>query len=229
VAWYVNHLLPFSFASNLTYTANATGVYSGIVASGNGDSSDATNVNNTFLRGVQPTDEDGVAQFYSIFPGHYTGRTPHVHILAHLNSSVNCNNTITAGTVSHVGQLFFDQSLISQVELTAPYSTNTQELTLNADDMIFGEEADEMDPMMEYVLLGDSVEDGILAWITIGVDTTASYSVSSAASWTAHGGVPNANSGMGGGMGGGPNGTMGGPPSGMPSGAMPSGAAPTGL
>ena len=34
------------------WACNSTGVYSGIVASGNGDSSDLTNLNNTFLRGL---------------------------------------------------------------------------------------------------------------------------------------------------------------------------------
>lgn len=34
------------------WACNSTGVYSGITASGNGDSSDATNLNNTFLRGL---------------------------------------------------------------------------------------------------------------------------------------------------------------------------------
>lgn len=71
------------------------------------------------------------------------------------------------------------------------------------------EEAADMDPVMEYVLLGDSVEDGLLAWISVGVDTTAAYSVSSAATWTSHGGVENPNSGIGGGF----------PPGGVPSGS----------
>jgi len=59
-----------------------------------------------------------------------------------------------------------------------------------------------MDPVMEYALLGDGVEDGILAWITVGIDVSADHSVSSAATWTGHGGVANA-----GGRGGAPGGT----------------------
>lgn len=50
---------------------NSTGVYSGVVASGNGvGTADPSNLNNTFLRGLQPTDEDGVAKFTTLFPGH---------------------------------------------------------------------------------------------------------------------------------------------------------------
>ena len=43
-------------------------------ASGNGNSDDLTNLDNTFLRGIVQTDANGVAQYESIVPGHYTGR-----------------------------------------------------------------------------------------------------------------------------------------------------------
>lgn len=49
---------------------NSTGVYSGVSASGNGDSdSDTSNLDATFLRGIQPTDVNGVVQIETIFPG----------------------------------------------------------------------------------------------------------------------------------------------------------------
>ncbi|PWW74372.1 aromatic compound dioxygenase, partial [Tuber magnatum] len=171
--------------------ANASGVYSGVVADGNGDSSDASNINKTFTRGLRPTSSEGVAQLLSIFPGYYTGRTTHVHILAHVNATLHRNQTLSGGHNAHVGQFFFDQSLISAVSAVAPYSASTKEYTPNANDTILAQEADSMDPIMEYALLGDGVEDGILAWITVGLDASADYSVSSAVTWTAHGGVAN--------------------------------------
>lgn len=58
---------------------NATGVYSGVVADGNGNSNDESNSNTTFLRGIQSSGSDGVVQFESIFPGHYAGRAVHIH------------------------------------------------------------------------------------------------------------------------------------------------------
>jgi protocatechuate 3,4-dioxygenase beta subunit len=184
---------------------NSTGVYSGIIASGNGDSSDTANINATFLRGLQATDSDGVAQFDTLFPGHYTGRAPHIHVLAHFNGTTYANGTYGGGYVSHVGQIFFDQDLISQVEATSPYSTNTQDLTANADDSILSEEAATTDPVVEYSLLGDDVSAGVFAWIAFGIDLTSEYSVTPAANLYAEGGVENANSGAGGGSGG--NGT----------------------
>ena len=48
---------------------NATGVYSGVVANGNGNTSDESNLDATFLRGLSPTDADGIVSFQTIFPG----------------------------------------------------------------------------------------------------------------------------------------------------------------
>ncbi|KAI0310611.1 Intradiol ring-cleavage dioxygenase, partial [Amylostereum chailletii] len=187
--------------------ANSTGVYAGIVANGNGNSDDASNLNSTFLRGIQETDADGVAQFLTVFPGHYTSRATHIHILAQENGTTFANGTYKASDVKHVGQFFFDQDLITQVEATSPYTTNTQTLTTNAEDSILSSEAGTIDPVLEYVLLGEDVSDGIFAWGAMGINVTASYDVSSAATLTEDGGVANANSGVGGGAGGAPSGS----------------------
>lgn len=174
---------------------NATGVYSGVVANGNGDTSDASNINNTAFRGLAPTDVDGVVTFTSVFPGHYTGRTTHIHVLGSYNGTVLKNNTYSGGVGAHVGQLFFDQALIWEVEATGAYATNTQDITRNVNDMIYNQSAATgFDPIMEYTLLGDTVEDGIFAWISVGVDMTLAKSVSAASTITANGGVANTNS-----------------------------------
>ncbi|KIW25793.1 uncharacterized protein PV07_08937 [Cladophialophora immunda] len=207
---------------------NSTGVYSGVVASGNGNSNDSTNLNQTFLRGIQQTDGNGIAQFETLFPGHYTGRANHIHVLTHNQNAttVRVNGTLLGTNASanvhasHVGQLFFDQDLIAQVEAVSPYATNTQELTLNSEDSILGSEADSTDPFVEYVLLGDTVQDGILAWISIGIDPTEDEEVSNAATYYKDGGVASDNNAMGGAGGGSPpNGTAA--SQGAPSGSLP--------
>ncbi|CAO2658348.1 Nn.00g060710.m01.CDS01 [Neocucurbitaria sp. VM-36] len=180
---------------------NSTGVYGGVIAGGNGNQADATNINNTMFRGIQFSDEDGVLQFDTTFPGHYTGRTPHIHVLAHVNSTLNAlNSTLTGGYVSHVGQLFFDQSLITEVEAVAPYTSNTQDLLLNVDDGIFSEEAATSDPVINYVYLGDEVADGLFGWVTIGLNPNAVTTPRAAAYIDENGG--HANAGGGGGPGG---------------------------
>lgn len=203
--------------------ANLTGVYSGVIASDNGNGDDATNINTTFHRGLYPTDEDGFVSFVTKFPGHYTGRATHMHIMTHYNGTVLENNTYSGGEISHIGQLFFDQDLLTEVQSTATYAVNTYEITENADDSILAQAAaDEFDPFVEYALLGSSVEDGLLAWISVGVDMTSEYSVNAAATYTADGGVSTSTT-----EGGADDITPGGSSTGF--GATMGGAAPSGL
>lgn len=184
---------------------NATGVYSGVVAGGNGNQNDEANVDTTFLRGIQKTDEDGVAQFESIFPGHYLSRANHIHLLVHsANSSLLANDTL-GNTVwaSHVGQTFFDQDLISAVEVLEPYSTNKQALTLNEDDNVLQGETrtDGIDPVTQYTLLGDDISDGLFGWIAFGINITAAQSISPSFLFYETGGESNPNHTGGGGGG----------------------------
>jgi len=150
---------------------NSTGVYSGVSAAGQGG------LKTTHGRGAQETDSDGVVQFDTLFPGHYLGRATHIHLLATAEATVLPNKTFTGGTARHIGQLYFDQDLIDEVEKLEPYVSNEQDLTTNSRDGIAPDQAtEEYDPFLNYVLLGDKLEDGLLMWITIGLDLEADYS-----------------------------------------------------
>lgn len=188
------------------WSCNSTGVYSGVDSSMNGNGNDPSNLDKTFLRGIQKTDADGVAGFKTVFPGHYAGRATHFHVVAHLGATVLPNNTLAGGYVPHIGQLFFDQDLITEVEALYPYNTNTIDITKNAVDHVVIDETEnsDSDPFLQYAPLGDSITDGLVAWVTLGINVSASHdsSVSYAASLTANGGVSNSNGGMGGGAGG---------------------------
>ncbi|KAK6360086.1 hypothetical protein TWF730_006240 [Orbilia blumenaviensis] len=187
-----NSCEPVSSAFFDAWHTNATGVYSGVVANGNGvGDADPTNLDNTFCRGVQFTDSDGVIKFQTIFPGHYTGRTTHIHIMSHKGGVIHANGTYSGhGRVTHVGQLFFDEDLITAVEAFAPYNTNTQSVTSNDQDRIAHQQAEnDYDPFVKYAYLGDSVADGILAWITVGIDQDAETDPYVAAELTGDGGV----------------------------------------
>ncbi|KAJ3748020.1 Intradiol ring-cleavage dioxygenase [Lentinula detonsa] len=173
------------------WNCNSTGVYSGLVATGNGNSDDESNLNATFLRGIQQTDDEGVVTFDTIFPGHYSGRTTHIHMVAHLNATLLLNNTLSGGTVPHVGQVFWDRDLINDVEATYPYNTNTIAITENVDDRVFAAESENTtsDPVLDYVYLGSNLSDGLFAWITIAVNTSATYDPNYSYVWTANGSI----------------------------------------
>ncbi|KAK2593366.1 hypothetical protein QQS21_008941 [Conoideocrella luteorostrata] len=166
--------------------ANATGVYSGVTAPGQGG------LKTNFGRGIQVTDKDGVVQYSTIFPGHYVGRTNHFHVMSTDNATILPNGTFEGGTVSHIGQTYFDQSLVKAVEENAPYNLNKQPFTENTQDDYIGDEASkDYDPFMKYVHLGDKAKDGLLLWITVGIDTTTNYNdhVSVASHWHPGGGT----------------------------------------
>ncbi|KAL1891480.1 hypothetical protein Sste5346_007571 [Sporothrix stenoceras] len=166
------------------WQANATGVYSGVVASGG--------LNTTFLRGFQISDHEGVVEFDTLYPGHYFGRTQHIHVITRRGGTVLPNNTYTGGTVNHIGQLYFDQELSNEVETMAPYLYNYMPVTYNSEDIWTAEAASaEYDPFLDYVKLSDDANDGLLMWITIGINGTADYEnqATAAATWQKDGGV----------------------------------------
>ncbi|KAB8294009.1 hypothetical protein EYC80_009471 [Monilinia laxa] len=194
--------------------ANSTGAYSGVT-----DASSPSNINATYARGIQSTGSEGATQFTAFYPGHYQGRTQHIHVATHVGGTVFANGTYQGSTVSHIGQIFFDTSLSTQIEALTPYSTNPNPgSTTNANDGIFLQEAALGDPVIEYSLLGSSLSAGLFGWIAFGIDPTRAGSIQAAAALTSDGGVPL--EGGGGGPGGGP----GGPP---PNGTFPGGPIPT--
>ncbi|KAK8162381.1 Intradiol ring-cleavage dioxygenase [Phyllosticta citrichinensis] len=193
------------------WACNSTGVYSGIDAS-----SGQGGLNATFLRGAQETNSEGLATFDTIFPGHYEGRATHEHVVAHVGAKLLANGTSTQGTVAHIGQLFFDETLRSAVEATYPYNTNDATVTTNDEDMWAPYQAENnYDPFPEFVYVNsEKIEDGLLAWISIGVDSTANRNTiaTNAAYYDATGGHDSGKSVAGGGG----------------SGSAPSGSAPAG-
>ncbi|KAF2276585.1 aromatic compound dioxygenase, partial [Westerdykella ornata] len=174
--------------------ANSTGVYTGVQARGNGDGSKSAVTTNA-LRGIQPTGSNGTATFITILPGHYVGRTNHLHTIIHHGAKVLPNNTIQGGTISHVGQFYIDQNFLAQVEATAPYNTNKQAITTNARDPLFnmGKQGGD-DPVLKISLIGKTIADGLYATIDVGVNPKARQNPQPVNFWTEKGGIPVPNS-----------------------------------
>lgn len=198
----INTCEPVSNLITDVWHCNSTGVYSGVSSEGEGG------LNSTFMRGVQITDDDGVAQFDTAFPGHYDRRVTHIHVVTVTNATLLPNETYTGGTTLHIGQLYFDDTLVKEVEANEPYSSNTIAYTSLEDD---GWELDEAtpdyDPFVEYVQLSDDVMDGLLGWITIGLDLTADHdaNLTAAAHYYSGGGVDASSDNWGGSGGAGPS------------------------
>ncbi|EEB99800.1 hypothetical protein MPER_00423, partial [Moniliophthora perniciosa FA553] len=84
-----------------------------------------------------------------------------------------------AGSLLHIGQMFFEESWNDQVYALSPYTENTENSrTYNdEDDILEQENADGNSAYLALELLGESIQDGILGYITIGVNSSASYSI----------------------------------------------------
>ena len=106
---------------------NASGVYSA-------EASEST-TGQTWLRGYQLTDSNGMVQFTTIIPGWYSGRTTHIHL--RLRSTYNSASTGGDNTM----QLFFDQTLVDTLATTVtPYSSEGKNPTTNASDRVYSQQ-----------------------------------------------------------------------------------------
>jgi protocatechuate 3,4-dioxygenase beta subunit len=81
-----------------------------------------------FLRGHQITGADGSAQFLTIYPGWYPGRTVHIHFKIRTNPESSRGAEFTS-------QIYFDDLLTDQVFTQAPYAKGQR--TRNRQDGIF--------------------------------------------------------------------------------------------
>jgi protocatechuate 3,4-dioxygenase beta subunit len=123
---------------------DAAGAYSGFESGtmGAGRTDDET-----YLRGAQVTDAEGVVRFTSIYPGWYPGRTAHIHVKVHVTGA----STLTS-------QLYFDDTVSDDVYAAAPYPSGRD--TTNATDGIFD---------ASTVLTLRTQDEGYLGVMTIGV------------------------------------------------------------
>lgn len=100
---------------------DADGVYSGFA----GQLGGLDTTGQTFLRGTQVTDGDGIAAFQSIYPGWYPGRTTHIHFKVH-----------TSSTLEATSQLYFPEDVTDAIYTTSPYDARGAKDTPNALDAI---------------------------------------------------------------------------------------------
>ena len=122
-----NACMPLAGAIVDVWQCDATGVYSGVV-----DRS-ANTLGQTFLRGAQVTNADGLVEFTTIYPGWYPGRTVHIHfkIRGHVATDQGANQGY-----EFTSQLYFDDAVSDRIYAQAPYSGG-QHTTRNQNDGIF--------------------------------------------------------------------------------------------
>ncbi|HUB75548.1 MAG TPA: intradiol ring-cleavage dioxygenase [Solirubrobacteraceae bacterium] len=145
------------------WSCDAAGVYS--------DEESESTVGETYLRGVQLTDARGTARFLTIYPGHYAGRTTHVHVKVHIGGSADAG-AYSGGHVSHTGQMFFPDPLTTKLYRNAPYTESTATRVFNAQDRVYTQQGGSKS-VLKLRRLGRRLEDGFRASVTLAVDPSA--------------------------------------------------------
>jgi protocatechuate 3,4-dioxygenase beta subunit len=145
---------PIGNAAVDIWHCDALGVYS--------DESVQKTSGKTWLRGVQLTDTNGLATFKTIYPGHYVGRTTHIHVKVHVS-----------GHVAHTGQLFFPDRLSEQVYKLSPYRKDTGSYQTRGSDQIYtGQHGSSS--VLKLKRRGSSLRrSGLIGTITLGIDPGA--------------------------------------------------------
>lgn len=175
--------------------ANATGFYSGftqaapygfvnappVVETRNGSRgllgalTTTKSDNQTFLRGLWPSNENGVAEFRTILPGKYGGRAVHIHLKTYSNYTLLSNGSIAGhdgqSGIIHTGQVYFPDELMLETFNTTDYLANLNPFTPNRWDPVYPQEAQlGSDPVVHWEKMGDRLEDGVIAYSTLAVD-----------------------------------------------------------
>ena len=110
---------------------DALGLYSGYEAAsrgGPGGGGSGPTDDETYLRGAQATNSDGIVEFTTIYPGWYRGRTTHIHCKVHLDK-----------TTLLTTQLFTNREFDDEVHARKPYSEDAGRDTFNDTDGIYDE------------------------------------------------------------------------------------------
>jgi protocatechuate 3,4-dioxygenase beta subunit len=169
-----NTCQPLANAAVDIWHCDSHGYYSGVEGNNPGPDADQAVIEEAadlrFLRGIQLTDESGVAAFQTIYPGWYMGRTIHIHMK--VVEDGEAGKTYDGGQTIHTGQLFFDDAISEQVFLLEPYAGRDDDVrTTNDEDNILGDHDDEPGFMLDLQPVSDDwLTDGFVGAITISVD-----------------------------------------------------------
>lgn len=159
-----NTCKPIRDAAVDIWHCDALGVYSGEPSEGS--------VGETYLRGIQLTDGDGLAEFTTIYPGQYPGRTTHIHVKVHVGGR-RSDGAYSGGHVAHTGQLFSSDRHDAEVFALAPYRRNTVEITPRNRDGVYRYQSGSSSVLTLAQASNSLARDGFRARATLGVDPAA--------------------------------------------------------
>ncbi|MFF4549544.1 intradiol ring-cleavage dioxygenase [Streptomyces sp. NPDC001406] len=157
---------------------DAWGYYSGYTTANPGGSAPAESEegdsanDNTYLRGYQIANANGVVKFETIFPGWYTPRTCHIHVKVHTGGEKE-DGTYEGGKVNHTGQLFFDDDVAEAIFALEPYSKHSGSYTTLANDMVYDGGGVTSGLLTLKAVHKSDTAKGYKGFLTLGIDPDA--------------------------------------------------------
>jgi protocatechuate 3,4-dioxygenase beta subunit len=142
------------------WQCDALGVYS--------DESSESTVGQTYLRGVQFTDKNGLVTFKTIYPGHYAGRTTHIHAKVHISGG-DYHGSLVGGHVSHIGQMFPPDAVNTEVYQLDPYTDDTVAVVTHAEDRVWTQQHGP-DSQLKITRVGNRLSKGLIGTVTLAVN-----------------------------------------------------------
>ena len=183
---------PLQNAAVDIWHCDAVGVYSGFTANGGGEGGgrgfggaprgrggrgQGPGDETRFLRGVQLTNKQGVAEFVTLYPGWYAGRTIHIHLKVHVGGTID-GEKLAGGHVSHTGQVFLPEDITEQIAKLDPYTTHSNvHRTLHSEDNVFRNQGGSKSMMSLERLQKSSNSAGFAAEISLAVNPEATPAV----------------------------------------------------
>ncbi|GAA1655779.1 intradiol ring-cleavage dioxygenase [Microbacterium flavum] len=151
--------VPFTGAALYAWHCDAQGLYS-MYSSGVEDE--------TYLRGIQIADADGLLTFQTIVPGCYRGRWTHIHFEVYPDAA----SATDVANVIATSQLAFPPDMLANVYALEAYSGSSENLagvgTQITDDSLF---ADGDSSLQVPTITGDAAT-GYVATLAVAIDTT---------------------------------------------------------
>ncbi|MDB6143791.1 MAG: intradiol ring-cleavage dioxygenase [Pseudomonas sp.] len=123
----------------------------------------------TYLRGSQYSDADGIVRFTTIFPGFYAGRATHIHVAVRELGA----NILEDRHVVFVGQMYFPERASNEINQLAQYDGREISRLTNDNDEFYTQMRGDASTLTVKRIVEDSVEDGVFAELVIGVDMNA--------------------------------------------------------
>jgi hypothetical protein len=127
----------------------------------------------TFFRGLQFSNEKGMVEFETIYPGWYIGRDTHIHLKVHTGGDLKAQK-YAGGHIVHTGQLFFDDELSDQIAQLKPYLERSDVPRVRlSEDMVFNDSRGTGVVLKSERVKSSSLEAGLVATAFLHVDPAA--------------------------------------------------------